>query len=115
MGNKEAAWPYLIVSMVGAIAEDKVHPCPCPENDSHDQDVDIASDFAALAFVRPGTATITSEERNAPQVEAFFDSAVDAAEKFVDDHWNAIIKVADALWQRKQLTGDEVTAIVESV
>jgi hypothetical protein len=57
-------------------------------------------------------ATPEEIERCRPRLEAMFRSAIEAADRLVVAHWEAIKRVAAFLLKRHELSRDEVAALV---
>jgi hypothetical protein len=57
---------------------------------------------------------ITTDEqiRNEPRAKALALSALDRADQLVEQYWEAIVRVALLLMEKKALTGDEVAEIL---
>jgi ATP-dependent Zn protease len=118
--GEEVALPLLIQLLTGSSAESMVNP-HLHELDGHIKDLEDARRIAVAAIceltTRPdGLMEVTREEqqRHRPRLEALFESAASAAERLVREHWSAIETVTSLLIERKQLSGDEVAAIVNS-
>ena len=115
--GKDAAMPHLVLSLAGSMAQDNLYPgCLDDFPDSSDGKRALAIAAAALCDVTEHNdflGAFDSEELK-PQVEVLLASAIDEADRFVDDHILLIIKVAGLLFERDELTGDEVRSIVNA-
>ena len=61
---------------------------------------------------RVGDVDAQELERIRPHVNELLDSATEAADEFVNEHYLVIAQVAELLLKREELTGDEVRTIV---
>jgi hypothetical protein len=112
--GETAAMPYLIQGFSGSIAESKVN-WRYHEHNGGANDFKCARRIAIIAICNPADAdqvVITEEQR--VRVNALLDFARVAAIKLVEECWPAIKKVATLLEKDQELSGDEVTAIVNS-
>jgi hypothetical protein len=115
--GRDAAMPHLVLSLAGSMAQDNLYPgCLDDFPDSSDGKRALAIAAAALCDVTQHDdflGAFDSEELK-PQVEVLLASAIDEADRFVDDHILLIIKVAGLLFERDELTGDDVRSVVNA-
>jgi hypothetical protein len=115
--GKDAAMPYLVLSIVGSMAEADINP-DCFDEFTNGYDIKYASAIAAAALYKgplhSDVVRVDAQEleRIRPHVNELLDSATEAAEEFVNEHYLVIAQVAELLLKREELTGDEVRAIV---
>jgi hypothetical protein len=113
--GRDAAMPHLVLSLAGPMAQDNLYPgCLDDFPDSSDGKRALAIAAAALCDVTQYDDFLGAFEELKPQVEVLLASAIDEADRFVDDHILLIIKVAGLLFARDELTGDEVRSIVNA-
>ena len=111
--------PHLVHSFAGPLAEANVNH-RVHEFNSHHDDVEGAKQLAAYSIceiveTEDGMQITMAElKSNEARLSELLDLATKAATKLVCDHWASIAKVADLLIERKQLSGDEVAAIVNA-
>jgi hypothetical protein len=116
--GEEAAMPHLIGMLAGPIAEGRINPlmahCTADQVDRQDA-VRVATVAVCKSIPHgPGSFEITPEEqaRNRGRILKLLNSAEEAAKAFVDEHWDAIARVAKELQEKTELTRAEVAAIV---
>jgi hypothetical protein len=121
-GKGEAAVKAeLITSLVGPLAELRVNPRFYDYKHVASFDFQKANELARLAVVDPtqtdeeGYALAEERERTEPLARALYDSAFTAAAKLVEAHYPIISKVAQLLMARRELSGEEVRAVVEEL
>ncbi len=116
--GEQGALPDMIMTMAGDCAEIIVNPRAQFTTAAAD-DIDTANSIAKVAIcertqMEDGRWCITAEEiqRNQPRLAALFRTAMGETQRLVEEHWSAIVKVAEQLLERARLDGAEVTAIV---
>jgi hypothetical protein len=113
-----AALPHIVQCLTGPLAESMVNPV-FVDYGAHLDDFESARRVAAVALCdaieKSDRMEITSNElkRMETEVNSLFSAATDDAGRLVNDHSEAIVRVAELLVERKHLSGDEVAAIVE--
>jgi hypothetical protein len=115
--GRDAAMPHLVLSLAGPMAQDNVYPGYLDDfPDSSDGKRALAIAAAALFDVTRHDDFLDAFDsvELKCQVEVLLASAIDEADRFVDDHLLLIIKVAGLLFERDELTGDEVRSIVNA-
>jgi ATP-dependent Zn protease len=115
--SEEYAMAHVVFCLSGFTAEAAVNRLvggDIPEREA-------VRSLVSLAICRPvdngvGRMTITPEElrRNGQRIDGFLRAAEDAAARLVRKHRAVIARVADLLLERKELTGEEVAAIIEA-
>jgi hypothetical protein len=118
--GEEAAFPFMVQTFAGPLAEAKVNPFAL-DFGSHLDDLRGAHKIAVVALCQ--SVEIENHQRKIepaevakkqPQITALMAKASDEAGRLVELHMPAITETASALQQRKFLRGDKVAAIVSS-
>ena len=115
----DVVMPHLVHSMAGPFAEASINE-RASEFSGHHGDVEDAKRLAAFSlceFVETEEGmqiTIEELKKNETQLNSLIHSAVQSAIQLVEANWRAIVRVADLLVERKELTGAEVAAIVNA-
>ena len=94
----------IVVSMVGAIAEERAAPEYFDPKQAMDDQQFVADNLARIA---------RDTKQGDLELEAMRSRLYERAEAFVDAHWSAIERVARALAAKTSLQGDEVIALVK--
>jgi hypothetical protein len=119
-GKGEAvALPFMVQGLVGPLAEAGVNPGLVSADDgSCSKDIEDAKLTATVAVCdcsHEGSRSVISPEeieRKRPRLKKLMADATDAAAQFVSDHGETIVEVANALIEKRELSGEEVAAIV---
>ena len=106
--DEEVAKRHLIVVYAGSIAEELLG-VPHSERAGNHKDVTDANEIimSACAVGTPGSFRLDKTRESLLR-----ESSMLASRVFVGTHLQAIERVADALTERRQLSGDEVTEII---
>jgi hypothetical protein len=113
--GESAVTPWLIQALAGVATESVASSGPVDMLKSGEKDVDSAAVLAACALYdgpMPESDALTFPV-NPALVRPVLERATDLALDFVRENWKAIDRVARKLAFRKELTSDEVRAIVE--
>jgi ATP-dependent Zn protease len=120
MFDEESLIPAMIYCFAGPLAESHIHERAI-ETTAFEGDQQEAFSLAALAVCERVDKGDGSEEvpvaeikRNRARIDDLIKLALEKAAELVDEHIRAITEVADALTDRRSLTGDEVAAIVNA-
>jgi hypothetical protein len=118
--GEAAAMPYLIQTFAGPFAERTINHQLDASCESGGGDKEVARRIAAVAVCEAvyndNQMVIPTEEqeRNRDRIGKLIEDACEAAMHFVNEHVGTIIEVAEALIEKRELTGDEVAAIVNA-
>jgi ATP-dependent Zn protease len=113
----DKALPHIIVLGAGALAEQVVNPHALEGNGHHADAISvrgIAQAALCESIEKDGDRVVPQDEfeRKRESMVALIDRGLDAAAELVRQHLDAIRAVAKALLERRELSGDEVRAIV---
>jgi hypothetical protein len=116
--GKAAALPWMVQALAGPFAERKIND-QAFEYEVHRQDHDDALRIAAIATCKMtkkpnGDMWVPPEviERNTDRIEVLRMRALKLACDLVERHFAAIEAVANLLLTKRELTGEQVAAIV---
>ncbi len=104
--------PYMIQAIIGGVAEMALHNNLDAMEEATIGDWAIARRTAAIAIC--GTVDPDAQVANWGRIDRFNTAAYEATHRFWEEHREAIINVAEALVERRALTGAEVAMLVEA-
>jgi hypothetical protein len=113
------AFPWIIQALAGPVAEMRVHGIARQVTLAGADAIHGAEQIALRAIlphtIRPdGWREVRSDviEAHREKLKAYFTAAVGATMAFVDKFWEMIVAVAKALIDRRELTAEQVAAIM---